>query len=736
MRSRWIFVVIGCACAVAVIATVVVRRTAPTNLLLISVDTLRPDHLGCYGYHQAATPNIDRLARDGAVFDRAFCTVPLTLPSHTSMMTGLSPTSNGVRDNTNFKLADDFVTIAEVLRANQMTTGAVVGTFVLDSHFGLGQGFTTYDDDLSAGTQASFFAYPERPADKVTAGAVKWLDGVREPFFLFVHYYDPHAPYEPPDRFKALFPKNQYDGEIAFADEEIGKLLAHLGRKKMLKRTHVVLVSDHGESLGEHGEQTHGLLVYDVTLKVAFIIRPADNSPFADKKIVGRRVGNNVVLTDLFPTVLEMLGYEQAGDVDGRSLVPLLMERQIPPAVSYFETLNPYFAYRWSPLRGIRFNQWKYVFGIEGELYDLNDDPGETRNLAAENPEKADEMRIALLDKAREEPQVASAQAKMSGEAIQKLRSLGYLSTSPAPVPEIGDATLKDPKKMIHMVSEYLDEGDYAFDKGQHDLALRKFHAFIEADPMNPQAHLHLARVLLQMNDYDAAEKALNKVLEVDPENSGAFFHLGNIAQARGQWDEALKDYQTALEILPETPEALGNMGSVLLSKGLADSAITVLYQALKICPWTHVTLMNLGLAYLKLEMPDSALTYFRRLVAYDPTAVKAISNCAAIFVAQTEVDSAIHYFELATAAAPNDPKTWANLGGAYRQKNLPDKAAVCYEKAIQIEPDNVTALYGLAGVRLSQGRQDEAKDLLRRVLKIRPDFAPALDAARRLGLN
>jgi choline-sulfatase len=734
--KRWILAGGVAACAVAVALAFLLNKPRPANLLIISLDTVRPDHLGCYGNSGAATPTLDRLAAEGVVFDDALTSVPLTIPSHTSLLTGLSPLSHAVRDNSNFRLEDDFVTIAEVLRANGYATGAVVGAYVLDSIFGLSQGFDAYDDDLSGAKQVTAFGYPERPANEVTDAAIKWLEGVREPFFLFAHYYDAHAPYAPPEKYRQVFADQPYDGEIAYADEQVGVLLQFLERRKALNRTWVVIVSDHGEGLGDHSEPTHGLLLYDATVKVVLIVKPPKNSPLAGRDAVGKHCGQTAMLIDVFPTVLEALGFKQTGEVDGRSLVPALRGGALSPRVSYIEALCGYFAYRWSPLRGIRFNQWKYIFGPEEELYNLEDDPGEQTNLAVAAPERVAEMKAVLIETAREEPRSRASQIGMTAEEARKLRALGYVSPSPAPVPQLGELTLPDPKQMMHLVADYLEPGNTAFDEGKYNLSLEMFTKFTEADPGNPEGHLHRGRVLQEIGDYGEAVKAYNRVLEIDPVNSGAYFHLGIIAQAQGDPDQALARYQKALELVPGSPEALANIGSALLEKGLGDSAVAVLHRALAANPHHTVALTNLGLAYAAGEMPDSALVYFKQALAVDPADVKALVNCAAMFLGKAEIDSATVYFERARDAAPGDKRILVNLGGVYRQKGLLDRAGQCYEQVLQAEPGDLLALFGLAGVRMSQGRRDQAAALVKRILEIDPDFQPAVEAARRLGLN
>ena len=459
----------------------------------------------------------------------------------------------------------------------------------------------------------------------------------------------------------------------------------------------MVVVSDHGEGLGDHGEPTHGLLLYDATLKVVFIVRPPK-----DSQVVGREAAGKPLRPDGDAHRCLSDGARDAGlqaERRGRRPQPGARHRGAAAAGRGCPTSRPcarYFAYRWSPLRGIRFNQWKYVFGPDEELYNLEDDPGELTNLAAAAPEKVAEMKAVLMEAAREEPRSRASQSGMTPEEARKLRALGYVSPSPAPVPEMGELTLTDPKRMIHLVAEYLEPGNTAFDAGRLDLSLEMFTKFTEADPGNPEGHLHRGRVLQEIRDYGGAIKAYNRVLEIDPVNSGAFFHLGIIAQAQGDPDQALARYQKALELVPGSPEALANIGSVLLEKGLGDSAVAVLHRALAGNPHHTVALINLGLAYAAGGMPDSALVYFRRVLAVDPANVKALANCAAVFLGKAEIDSAMVYFERARDAAPEDTRNLVNLGGVYRQKGLLDRAGQCYEQALRRNPAILWRSYGL----------------------------------------
>lgn len=735
MSSRYVILTLMVvASALALIAVYALRGGADPNVILISVDTLRPDRLGCYGYGKGTSPNIDRLAAGGVVFEDVHTSVPLTLPSHASMLTGLYPLSHGIKDNGTFSLAPDFVTAAEVFRAAGYSTGAVTGAFVLDSRYGLNQGFDVYDDDMSGGRQLSAFGYSERTADAVTEAALRWLSEAREPFFAFFHYYDPHTPYKAPPEFGARYPLSAYDGEVAFTDSEIGRLFDGLERLGLTERTLIVLVSDHGEGLGEHGEATHGYLVYEPTLKVPWIMRFPENSKIRKSETRGRRIGFPVRLIDLMPTLLELAGLESGARTDGRSVVPLLEGETMRPEFSYFETLYPYFAYRWSPLRGVRFGEWKYIRGPEEELYNLGEDAGETDNLAAAGGERMLELNKALRELMRLEAEAQPAgQNEMTAEEIRRLAALGYISRSQTDLPDPDDLSGAPPRDMIRYIAQYMSPGEDAYNRGDLDVALEKFTRLAQVDPGNPEAHLHRAKVLFDMGRFEDATAAYERVLEIDPTSSGAHFHLGTIAQAQGKLGVALRHYEEALRLLPGSPEALANIGSVLVERGMADSAVVVLESALTVDPVNETALVNLGLAYARLKMHSEALAAFLKLLEIHPGHAKALANCGALYVAKGDADSMIYYFKAASDADPGNPQLLYNLGSAYRQGEKINEAGECYARVVEMQPDNKMALFGLAAVRASQGRRDEAINLLERVLEIDPDFELAANALRML---
>src|SRR5882762_965366 len=362
---------------------------SPPNVVLITIDTLRADHLGCYGYQKIKTPNIDGLAADGARFTRAFTAVPVTLPSHTVMLTGTYPMLSGMHDFSANKLSPQQPTLATVLKQSGYATGAVVGSAVLDSRFGLNHGFDFYYDhfDFSRLEEANLDEM-ERPGNVVADQALEWLaKNSQKKFFLWMHLYDPHYPYHPPEPYSREYADRPYDGEIAFADEQVGRLLRFLKDKGLYQNTVIVLSGDHGESLGEHGEKTHGFFIYNATMHVPLIIHLPGKS-------AAQVVESIVSLVDLMPTVLQAAGLNIPSQVQGRSLLPLMVRRKAEESRNlYAETFLPRLHFNWSELRAVETERYQFIDAPKPELYDLSKDPGETQNLYADKKAVAGELR-------------------------------------------------------------------------------------------------------------------------------------------------------------------------------------------------------------------------------------------------------------------------------------------------------------------------------------------------------
>ena len=411
--------------------------------MLVSIDTLRADALGAYGNRTAATPWIDRLAREGVRFDRAHAHNVVTFPSHSNILSGRLPLQHGVRDNSGYRYPAGEPTLATELKKAGWRTGAFVSAFVLDSRFGLSAGFDTYDDRLGgAETSAErAFLVPERRGAYTVAAALRWLAAERGArTFSFVHLYEPHFPYEPPPPFDERFRSDPYHGEVAAADAALEPLLRPILEKGAAARTLVVLTSDHGESLGEHGEMTHGVFAYEATLRVPLVLWAPGILP------AGRTIETAVRHVDIMPTILDALGRAAPEGLAGRSLLPLVARERGEPAPVYFEALSASLNQGWAPLRGVIKGGLKYVDLPLPELFDLNSDPTEAKNLVATRPEDLEVLR-ALLGRFRADDRGSSRRSE-SAATLEKLRALGYVGGGAAVVKERYTEE-DDPKRLI-----------------------------------------------------------------------------------------------------------------------------------------------------------------------------------------------------------------------------------------------------------------------------------------------
>ncbi len=457
-------------------------RPDDLNLLLVTLDTTRADRIHAYGFDEIETPNLDRLAREGVLFEQAVSPAPLTLPAHSSIFTGTFPPAHGVRDNGGFFLDERQTTMAERLQAGGFTTGGFVGAYVLDHKWGIAQGFQTYFDDFDLSKYQSLsLGSVDRPGNEVADKALAWLERVgSRRFFGWVHFYDAHSPYDPPEPFKSRYAGHPYVGEIAFVDSQVGRLLAYLDAHHLADRTVVVVMGDHGESLGEHGEGTHGFFVYQATLHVPLLIR----APF--DSMVGRRVADTVRSIDLLPTTLELLGVKTPDSFEGTSVVPLMTgAKQELGLAAYSEAIYPRFHFGWSDLRALTSGRYKFVAAPRPELYDLQQDPGELQNLYPERQALGDRMNQELVALERRMSKTAAAPAaavEVDPDARARLAALGYVGTFvTALAPD--RAGLADPKDKIQLFNLMTQARETARNDKESDEGLHALERVVAADP-------------------------------------------------------------------------------------------------------------------------------------------------------------------------------------------------------------------------------------------------------------
>lgn len=619
----------------------------PYNVLLVTIDTLRADHLGAYGYGKIKTPHIDGLASEGIRFEYAYTPCPVTLPAHTSLLTGTYPFFHGVRNNGIFRARDSLTTLAEVLKEHGYATGAVIGAVVMDSGFGLDQGFDLYDDDMGLQEEAGaglFFA--ERKADEVTRRAFSFMKAnTHHPFFLWAHYFDPHVVYDPPAPFNEQYKDVPYDGEIAFVDEQIGVLLRMLALLDLEEDTLLVLTSDHGEGLMEHGEETHGGLVYDATLRVPLVFRNPMLIP--DSKTLSAPVS----LVDVMPTVLDILNMEAGnwgGDLCGQSLVPLMAGREKEGRdLLYFETLLPYFDYGWAGLRGVRRERLKYIAAGEPELYDTKEDPQESRNLYAE--EKGEGFQRAMLDLVEKTgmPHTEDTSSELDAETRARLSELGYSSGAFRTSLEGNPFAGPDPKSRIWMQSAMF-QAFYLYLQGRHEDALESLEKLYEEDPSNPTLLLKLGMLSSDAGMHGAAEKYFRELIAIQPEHYQAWVNLGVVLGQRGRTDEAFQSFEKALELNPNAPDALCNLALLHLKRNEISDAEAALKRVIEVDPKMTEALTTLGSLYANQGKYREAIPFFQQALTADPKLQAAYDGCAKCYFRLKEYDKAAGYLEQA----------------------------------------------------------------------------------------
>lgn len=537
---------------------------AARNALLITLDTTRADALSCYGGRAGVTPHLDRLASQGVLFTNARTSAPLTLPAHASMLTGLYPPRHTVRDNGLAPLPQSALTLAELARANGVQTFAVVASSVLDPAFGLDQGFDVYD----APPRNAGHAEPERRAPEVLRAALARLarrDKSR-PFFLWVHFYDPHVPYAPPRAFLEQAGGDAYLGEVASADAALGELLAHLERDGALDSTTLVVVADHGESLGEHGEPTHGALCYDSTAHVPLLVR------WPGARGAGRRVDSIVSVVDVFATVLEALHVEQPSGVDGVSLSTAGAGARGVYCESYSGWLN----YGWSPLATWVDERAKYLASSRPELYDPALDPGELHDLMAAPPLNVAPYGAALravLEGVRLPLEHVEA---FDPALLESLRALGYGATGKAPpsMPSPFETSdLPSPRERAVELAP-LTLASALADAGRPAEALPLLREILAANPRHWLALDHLGMDLVAIGEYAEARAVFERRVQIGPRRTDAHLNLGGCLELNGDKAAALEQYEAALELDPRQPTALERRAKLRETLGRGDAPV------------------------------------------------------------------------------------------------------------------------------------------------------------------
>ncbi len=692
----------------------------PRSVLVVTVDTTRADRLQPYGAENVATPHLQELARQGVLFQHAYSVSPITLVAHTSIFSGLYPPQHGVRNNGIHYVPEEIPTLAEELAEEGYRTAAFVSAAVLEKRYGLDQGFELYDDDLSqGGNRRSPRMVPDRPAGITVDSALGWLNGLgdEEPFFAWVHFYDPHAVYSPPPPFRDLYRERLYDGEIAYMDQQIGRLLEH-PRLRADQDLVVTVLGDHGESLGEHGEQTHAILAYDSTLRIPWILRTSGGPR-------GVTFNEPVSQVDLVPTLYDILGLEIPDELPGRSVwgVGKTLPRDRP--VLYSETYLPYYTYGWAKLKVLRKGFWKYIEAPTPELYDLKRDPSELSSQIEHSPGEAHDLARDLrellesMGDAERETSLA-----LDSEAADKLRSLGYLAVS-SQVSEQQDRP--DPKDMVDL-HVGLERARQLLRDRLFAQAERQLRSVLQRDPNNLAALVELATAYDHQGKVDEGVAVVEQALALDPNNPRLHLQLAGFEAQRGDREQSVRLCEAALELDPRFIEAKIQKGIYLHQmRRFAESR-----DALRAALEEHPEHPRLNAFYARLVEArtgrlEAAKKRLEEALARDPFLVAGYRILGEVQNRLGDAQGAVDTYRAGLEHIPDDPDLHARLGLLLADLGGGTETERHLSEAIRLSPVFRADLHAARGGWLAEhGRLEEAQLEYEKVLEMEPDHPGA----------
>jgi choline-sulfatase len=668
--------------AYALAATSPPPHKAATNVILITIDTVRADRLGCYGAKDIETPTLDALARDGIVFEHAISQVPLTWPSHAVILTGLYPFQNGVQDFTGQPLEGRFRSVTQAFQQHGYATGAVVSSFVLDRSWGLARGFDFYDDAFSPEAFANRdLGLVERPAGESVTRALAWLQkNPRRPFFFWLHLYDPHSPYDPPEPWRTQYQSHPYDGEIAYADHELGRVITWLKRNQLYDPSLIVFLSDHGESLSEHGEQEHGYFVYNSTVHIPLIVKPPAGSGFRPG-----RVSRAVETTAIAPTLLRLAGIHDSIEKEIPSHILLGVDSE---SEAYSETFYPFSSFGWSPLHALQTSRYHYIDAPKPELYDLAADPEEKTNLIAQQPAVAAIFKEKLTARLQDRPFTPghSDSSELSADALEKLRALGYVVYHSPVSPEALSAGLPDPKDKLWEFNSILQAEDAlrANDVGKGKSLLLQVR---KKDPTMYVVPFVLGETALEAKDWDEASAELRKCLELNPHFDQAMLALSRALIFQGKGEEAKQWAQKAIQFNPQNYRAWYELGFID-SRTDKQAAISDYEKAVSIQASFAPVQRDLGLLFFQQQNYAEAAKHLAQAANLGLSGAVLYNDLGISYSRIGRQHQAIESYQQALHLDPNLAQAHLNLGFAYEQLKENSLAEREYQKACELNAD------------------------------------------------
>jgi arylsulfatase A-like enzyme/Tfp pilus assembly protein PilF len=688
------------------------------NLLLVTLDTTRADRIGAYGNANVETPAFDRLAREGVLFEQAVSVAPLTLPAHATLFTGKFPPEHGIRDNGGFFLGEEQETLAEILKVRGYRTGGFVSAFVLDSKWGVGQGFDTYFDsfDLGKAKHVSLGSI-QRPANEVTDQVIPWIREAKGlPFFAWLHLYDAHTPYRPPEPFATKYNRHPYNGEIAFADSQMERVLEELDAQGLTDRTVIIVIGDHGEGLGDHGEAAHGFFIYNSVTHVPFVIR----APYS--RTQGRRVADPVRQVDLLPTALDLLNLAPPPGIAGVSLTPLMTGARELGLDAYSEAMYPLHHYGWSDLRALRSGRYKVIDAPRPELYDIDRDPAEKTNIYDERRALGDRMieQLRSMEGRFAKTEASLPAGDVDPEARERLAALGYVGSfvASASDPRTDRA---DPKDKIALFNKLGEATELARDRGPDrkapiDQIMALLHEVVREDPRVIDAWFMLGTQSLAHGRYEQAVEYLKRTLELKPDYDIAVFNLAQTYRRMGNDDAALAGFEHYLTLDPKDPYALYQMGEIWMDRGRLDKAEDLFRRALDVDPQVAAAKNALGVLALKRGDPATAERLIREALAMKPDVRLARFNLALLAEHRGDIRTAEREYYEELKAHPDNYKAAFNMSRLYEQVGDREGEIGALKQSIESNPR-----FGEGYIYLAKAYLDSGKN-----------FVEAIDAAKK----
>jgi arylsulfatase A-like enzyme/Flp pilus assembly protein TadD len=646
-------------------------KNSDLNVLLITIDTLRTDRVSVYSAKHLQTTHIDGIASKGVVFTKAYAHNPLTLASHVNILTGTTPLYHGISDNAGYKLEDRFLTIAELLKKKDYSTGAFVGAFPLDSRFGLDQGFDVYDDSYGTRNPLGFF-YVERSAENVIEPALEWMKDQTGKWFCWIHLFDPHQPYLPPAPYDEKFRDDLYSGEVAYVDDQLGRIFSFLKENNALEKTIIVFTADHGEGLGDHGERTHSYFAYNSTIHVPLILYLPGLS--------GKRIDADVCHIDIFPTICDVLEYRIPDHVQGESLIPIINGKKKRNSSVYFESMSPYLNRGWAPLHGFIEGDLKYIHLPVEEVYDLKKDFYELNNLADSSNLKEMKKSLQDLEGYLGSENLIKRRKSIDRDSLAKFRTLGYISGSSPP--KKSQYTEKDDLKTLLPLQNKVLDGIMLHQAGQTKKAIVLFKQIISESKTFVMAYNSLA----------------------------------NIYRETGRIEEAIKVLRDGLASNNNNVAIMSKMGIILPEANRSREAIDILKQCTDIENFNPEYWNYLGIAYYKSGQLKNALEAYSKAIELDADYALAYNNIGNIYLAvymknqeRVAYNTAVGNFKKAIELDPELASAYNGLGGAYRKAGRIDDAIFLWEKSLELNPDFSFPFYNLGAAYLERGDRHQA---------------------------